>query len=255
MTSNARTGAILGSCAALVVAGLLVPARDWIGSINVSLLLVVVVVLTAALADRTAAAITAVAAALAYNFFHTRPYYTLRVTDRVDVATIGLLVVVGLVCAQVSSVARRHERRAAERAADLQGWADLVDLAAHGTRSQLVTSATSFVGAELGLAACRFEAAGAESSGPLAALERNGSFDAKVRTWTPAGFELPAGGVHIAVTTADRHLGRLVLVPAPGVGIPLERRRLAVTVADLLAATARVQPAAAARTAGTTSPT
>ena len=255
MTSNARTGAIIGSCAALAVAGLLVPARDWIGSINVSLLLVVVVVITAALADRTAAAVTALAAALAYYFFHTRPYYTLRVTDRVDVATIGLLVVVGLVCAQVSSVARRSATRASERAADLQGWATLVDLAAHGARDELVAAATAFVHTELGLTECCFEPAGAESSGPVAALERNGSFDAPVRSWTPVGFELPATGVQIAVARGNRHLGRLVLVPTPGVGIPLERRRLAVTVADLLAATTSPQPETAARTAGTTSRT
>jgi hypothetical protein len=135
-------------------------------------------------------------------------------------------------------VARRNARRAADRGANLDGWSTLVDAAAHAGRDELVTVATAFVRDGLSLEACRFEPVGAESSGALMALERNGSFDAQVRSWTPSGFELPAEGAQIAVAAGNRRLGRLVLVPTPGVGIPLERRRLAVAVADLLAATA-----------------
>ena len=104
--------AAAGAIAAIVVAGLLVPVRDTFGNTNMALVLVVVIVAAAALGGRFVGAVTSVAAALAFNFFHTQPYRTLSVDNREDITTVVLLLVVGLI---VGELANLHSRRARRR--------------------------------------------------------------------------------------------------------------------------------------------
>ena len=237
MTNERRTDGLalmVGPLAAVGVAGVLVPARRWFGGPNVALVLVLVVVATAAVSDRRAAAATAVLAALSYNFFHTAPYYTLRVADRVDLLTVALVLLTGLAVGELAVLRRRAHERAGRRATDLRAWQRLMTVAAQGDRGALVAGATELVRTELHLAACTFEPADAEGP-PLVALERNGSVDVRHRRLAPEDFELPADGVEVPVVAAGRRIGRLVLQPTPGTGLPLEQRRDAVAVADLLA--------------------
>ena len=231
--SRDGTALLLGPLAAIAVAGGLVPLRSWLGSANVALLLVVVVVGTAAVSDRRAGAATAVMSALAYNFFHTRPYGTLRVTDRVDLITVVLVLVVGLVTGELTVLRRRAATTAERRAADQAAWRELLAVAA-GEPGELVARATDLVRAELQLATCVFEEAGAES-GPLLLLERNGHVDVNHHRYAEGGFELPDQGVQVPVIAAGRRLGRLVLHPTPGRPLSLSQRRDAVAAADLLA--------------------
>jgi K+-sensing histidine kinase KdpD len=74
------------------VAAILAPVRDSVGAANVAIVLAIVTVVAAAFAGRWAGACTAVSAAISYNFFHTRPYLSLRVSNREDLITVGLLV-------------------------------------------------------------------------------------------------------------------------------------------------------------------
>ncbi len=107
--------AVVGPILALLVAGGLVPLRDTLGVTNVALLITLVVV--AATADRSAGAITAVVAALSYNFFHTQPYRSLRIDNGRDThagAVFGQIVLVPR--AQSGSI--RDERRVAVALAD-----------------------------------------------------------------------------------------------------------------------------------------
>ena len=238
MNDERRSGGLalmVGPLAAIGVAGVLVPARRWLGGPNVALLLGLVVVATAAVSDRRAAATTAVLAAVSYNFFHTAPYYTLRVADRVDLLTVALVLLTGLAVGELAVLRRRATDRAGRRATDLRAWQSLMALAAQGDRDALVAGATDLVRSELHLVGCTFEPAGVEGR-PLAALERNGSVDERHRRLAPEDFELPADGVEVPVVSAGRRIGRLVLHPTPGTGLPLEQRRDAVAVADLLAA-------------------
>ena len=57
-----------------------------------------------------AGAVTAVAAAIAYDYFHTKPYNSLRVNAARDVVTMGLLLFIGLIVSEAS--ARRRRARA-----------------------------------------------------------------------------------------------------------------------------------------------
>ncbi len=225
---------LIGPMAAIGTAGVLTPARSWFGASNIAMILVVVVVAVAALSDRRAAAVTSVAAALAFNFFHTKPYYTLRVSDRVDLTTVVLLLVVGLIVGELTVLRRRQADEAKARAADLRDLDDITELAARGDVERLLAGATATVRRELHLQDCRYEPIGSDS-GSFVTMARNGSVDAVALRWNPDGFELPEDGVEIPVVRGDTRLGRLVLIPTAGVGVPLERRRLAVAVADVLA--------------------
>jgi hypothetical protein len=46
------------------------------------------------------------------------------------------------------------------------------------------------------------------------------------------GFELPAQGVELPVLSRGNQVGRFVLVPLLGVGVPLEDRVVAVALSD-----------------------
>ncbi len=101
--------AALGSLAVVGIAGLLVPLRSTIDNTNVALVLVLVIVAAASFGGRIAGVTTSVVAALSFNFFHTEPYYSLRISDRFDIITTVLLVVVGLAVGEIAVLSHRHE--------------------------------------------------------------------------------------------------------------------------------------------------
>ena len=86
---------------AIGVAAALVPLRDRLGSANAALLLVLVVIAAAAVGGRVAGVASAVTASLAFNFFFTEPYLTLRIHSGRDVVTTALILVVGLAVGQL----------------------------------------------------------------------------------------------------------------------------------------------------------
>lgn len=96
-TTGESVGASAGFAAlAIGVAAALVPLRDELGSANAALLLVMIVVAAAAVTGRVGGVVTGVVASLAFNFFYTKPYLTLRIHSGRDVVTTVLIVVLGL---------------------------------------------------------------------------------------------------------------------------------------------------------------
>lgn len=220
--------------AAILVAAALVPVRDRLGSANVALVMVLVVVLAAAIGGRVSGAVTAVAAAVAFNFFHTKPYLTLRVDSAREILTIGLILVVGLAVGELglardrqSSVRRSHLRsmRALEKVgAEVTAGADA------DTVWPLVQEAMS---ATLGVRSTKFEPAGRLT--PLPVVERDGRIDDHHKRLIGDGFALPARGASLLVEAQGRMLGQLVVEPDPDVGVTREQRRAAVAIADQFA--------------------
>src|SRR6478736_5406576 len=83
--------ATLGGLGALALAALLTPLRETaFGNTNAALVLVVVVAAAASAGGRRAGAVTAIVAALSYNFLLTRPYLSLHVDDATDLMTVIL---------------------------------------------------------------------------------------------------------------------------------------------------------------------
>jgi len=225
---------------AIGVAAALVPVRTELGGANVALLLVMIVVAAATVGGRVAGVVTGLSAAVAFNFFHTKPYLTVRVDAFKDIVTIGLIVIIGFAVGELG-VAR--SRQSAFRRAHLQAVHSLEEVGA------LVSSGTSVeqvwpvvreaLTKVLRLRGVRFES---EESDPLPMVERDGQVDVADKRFTGQGFALPAQGAALSVDADGRHLGRLVLLPDPRVGVTREQRRAAVALADQLAIALRTAP-------------
>ena len=97
--------AVAGFVASLVLGMLLRPLRSSAGLENVVVVYVIVVALTAAVGGRAAGLASSLSAALAYTWFFTTPYETLRIDSAEQVAT-----VLALLCTEPprSSAASSH---------------------------------------------------------------------------------------------------------------------------------------------------
>ena len=139
---------------------MLIPIRDDVDNTNVALLLVVVVVAVASVGQRARrGAWRRCRRPASFNFFHTVPYYSLRIDSRDDVETAVLLLLVGLAVGELASRGLQAQRGGRPRAPRPGQPARPGALVAKGEDADYVLMATE---AELthllGLAACRFEA-------------------------------------------------------------------------------------------------
>ncbi len=188
------------------------------------------VVVVAALAGRTAGLATAVTAALAYNFFHTRPYYSLRISSGRDVATVGLLVVIGVIVGEMGAWRRRALAASTRRLHGSRALEAVAAQLAAGARSDEIWAAVrgALIDA-LDLTDCRFEPG---TSPSVQVIPRSGSLFGESMRLGPHGFELPASGAAIAVVYAGRTLGHIIVVPARNAGSQRDIRQVAVALAD-----------------------
>ncbi len=240
MSENDSTSLAIGSAGVAVaigVGGLLVPVRDVIGNTNVALVLVVVIVAAATFGGRMAGAITAGAACLSFNFFHTEPLYSLRIDSGEDIWTVVLLFAIGLIVGQLSVFARHTQRKSIIDQAGVAHLEKVGAMVAEGQPLSTVWPAvrTALVD-ELTLVDATFEP-GDHADSSMNVLGRNGRFDSKVMFWNRGGMELPRDGIALPVSAGARSFGRIVLAPQPGVGTTTDQRRVAVALSDLLAVT------------------
>jgi len=230
----ARLWSAFGAIAAVAIAGLLVPLRSTIDNTNVALVLVLVIVAAASFGGRVAGVTTSIVAALSFNFFHTEPHYSLRISDRFDIITTVLLVVVGLVVGEIAVLSHRHEVVADEHATGARHLERVAALVAQGADEDDVWEAVrAGLTAEMGLESCRFDPGLGLSHLPR--IERDGRLVEGEKYFTGGGFALPSGGVEILVERNGATLGRLVLEPAERRAVSRDQRRVAIALADQLA--------------------
>jgi hypothetical protein len=110
--------AAAGFVASLLIGVTVEPFRNTVGLENVALGYLLVVVVTAAVGGRAAGLISALSAALSYDFFLTTPYHSLRIDSVAQVITVALLFGTGLV-ASLAGRARRRQTVQAETQADI----------------------------------------------------------------------------------------------------------------------------------------
>ena len=217
----------------LVVAAALVPFRHHVVGENVALVFVIVVVLAAACGGRRSGALAAVVSALAYDFFFTRPYQSLKIDRAEDFGTAVVFLVISLLIAELMAIGQRS-REASRRARDdvtrlyrvAGAFADGAD------PDDLLRSVEAELLGLLRLHDCRFEQPPFGSSLPR--MERSGAVEGGRRRWVGGQFSLPAEGVEIPVVSAGNVLGRYVLIPDWDVGVSLEERVVAVALVDLV---------------------
>lgn len=110
--------------AASTLLGSLIAPR-W-GNSPVDLIYLPAVLGAAVLAGRGPALLAAIASALAYNYFFTAPYHTLRIHSPADIVTVGVLFLAALVTSHLAASIRQQARLAkahAARNATIAGFA------------------------------------------------------------------------------------------------------------------------------------
>lgn len=220
----------LGPVVAIAVAGLLSRVRTDASGANVALALAIVVAV-AALAGRAAGLTTAAAAALAYNFFHTEPYHSLRIHAARDVVTVALLATLGIIVSEVSAWRRREHTSAAASVGAVRSLEVIGEELADGIPPEQVWSDVRSALTELlHLRDCQFEPEPAD-----VVIPRSGSFVAPTMRWDTEGFRLPSDGVSLPVAYRGRAFGHIKMLPDEQRGTSLVARQAAVTLADLYA--------------------
>ena len=193
----------------LTISGVLVAVRGHVFSTNASLVLVLAVLVAALTGGRRGGVVGAVIAALCFDFFFTRPYYSLTITRRADVETAIVLLVVGLVVGELVVRSRQREERAAAREREAAQLRRVAELATGATGAgRLVTIVTDEVVATLGARAGRFERPPYATALPGLGHGRitvPGSEEADGRAFGPSD------EVALAVLGAGRELGRIVV--------------------------------------------
>jgi Domain of unknown function (DUF4118) len=232
---NFAVGIAIGALGSLVLSCALVPLRDHVANANMALVLVVPVLIGAIVGGRWAGAVSALVGALCFDFFFTLPYNSLRIRNTDDITTFVVFLVVALTAAEVGIRARRGGEAAREARAELDRVYRIADLSARGADAEDVVSA---VRAELiglfGLVDCVYEP---EATGPeLPRLGHGGALE-NARLVALGDFLLPSGGVELGVRGRGQDHGRLVLYASELTRAPLEKRLVAVAIADELGTT------------------
>lgn len=237
----------IGGLAPILVGALLVPVRDAVGVADLALVLMAVVVLAALAGGRVAGAVAALTATLSLDFFFTRPYLTLRMSSRDDIATAAILLVVGLLVGQYAARFRAAARTRDRERNGLAGIHRLAELAVSGADADTVIDAgRRELAALIDLRECRFERltdvawlnhTADRGSAPLTALGRDGTIQRPRGPITTVrlgrrGPEIPADGLTLAVLSDGQPMGRLILVPEPGEGLEPHQGLVAVAIAD-----------------------
>ncbi len=88
-------GVSVGSMGAIAAAAGLVAVRDHFAQVNAVLILVFFVLLGAVIGGRLAGVASALTAAVAFDFFYTQPYNSLKINSAADIETTILLLAVG----------------------------------------------------------------------------------------------------------------------------------------------------------------
>jgi hypothetical protein len=220
------------------------PFRDDLANTNAALVLVLVVVGVAASGNRVAGALTALSAAASFDFFLTRPFETLAITDRADVETTVLLLAVGVGVTELAAWGYRQQSLAVREASYLAGIREAAAVVSTGSSSgSLVDAVARQLVTVLDLSGVRFEY-GVAGLGRPPRLQPDGSVvcrsSSPPSTWDVERQGLPTGqDIELLVESKGRLQGRFLLRAAPGARPTLSQRLVAVTLAGQVGASMR----------------
>lgn len=238
-------GGALGAIVALVVAGVLGGFRGEVTQANAALMLALVTIGAATIGGRWAGGATALAGALGFDFFLTKPYNSLAIKDGSEIITTILLFVVGIAVGQIVGERARAERGKQDGVDEVGGLHRVARLVSSGAPlTDVVASVEVEVAKVLLVPACTFSLLPPDDPHP--SMDETGRIDAAY-VHVDDGFALPPEGITVPVRGAGAALGWLVCEPPDRlVGVAPDRRRTALILADLLGATLARQDLAAA---------
>ena len=229
-------GWVVAIAGPVAISLLLVPFRPDVRDVNAALVLVVVVLVAAIVGGRLGGAIAALTAALSFDYFFTRPYYSLRINTRDDIETTVLLLVVGLVTGELVTRTRRSRAVAHSSRREMQRMRTVAEVGAGSdTPTHLIETVRRELETLLPAERIWFERPPFEVALPQL---RHGRVcvppgDPAIGALDPT----PSRLVELRVAGAGRLRGRFVLEfaePTTGVALPVEARASAVALADQL---------------------
>lgn len=116
------------------VAATCIPLRSHVAAADVALLLAVVILVAATFGSRLTGAVAGVEAAIAFDLFFTKPYYSLRINRAEDVETAVLMLIVGVAIGEIVTRGRRDRHAARVSRSNLERVSRFTELAAGGER-------------------------------------------------------------------------------------------------------------------------
>jgi K+-sensing histidine kinase KdpD len=231
---------LAAAVAPFLVAVAVVPFRDDVANTNVALVMVLVIVASAAMGSRAAGPVAAASAALWFDFFLTRPYQQLTITDQADVETTVLLLAVGLGVSELAAWGRRQQALASRETGYLNGIQAAAEAVASGrSSSELIDEVSRQLVHVLGLRSCRFEY-GVAGLGRPPRLREDGRVEREHRLWDVERDGLPADGeIELLVESKGELQGRFMLTAGPDAHPSRAQRLVAVTLASQVGAALR----------------
>ena len=146
-----------------------------------------------------------------------------------------MLLIVGIAVGELAVWSRKQRAAAAAGSEDIARMHTIGDLVAEGRPLDQVILAVAYeLRHLLSLRACRFHHG--LSTGEPARIERNADVVLHGVQWDVDDMGLPGKEVELLVQWGHTTFGSYILVPSPGVPISLERRLVAVALADQVAA-------------------
>jgi hypothetical protein len=229
--SRDRVAIVAALAAPLAAAAILLPFRASWSNTNVALLLVVVIVGVSAIGNRVAGALSAVWAAILFDYFFTVPYYRFTIRRSADVTTVILLLLTGIAVSQLAARARRLKvititdtdyLAQIHQTASLAKSALAPDVVVDLVKEQLTGL--------LGLQGARFEYGTLMGQPPR--LESDGTVTVGHSSWDVELSGLPADEIELRTYGNGQYYGRFMLKARPGSRPSLQARLVAVTLAD-----------------------
>ena len=230
---------VVVACAALpiVACAILALFRDSFANTNAALVLVLLVVAAASTGIRSAGIVAALAGAAGFDYFLTEPYKTLNITDRADLETAVLLLLVGAAVTEIALWGRREQARASREQGYLDGVLGTAATVAAGRSSigELTDQICRQITQSLQIDDCRFDA-GNRSGLPI--LDPSGTLIRAGHTIDVARQGLPTDTkIALMVQSGGVTHGHLELTAATRVVRPSgQQLRVAVTLANQLGA-------------------
>jgi K+-sensing histidine kinase KdpD len=235
----------------LVACGILALFRDTVANTNAALGLVLLVVAASATGIRLAGIVAALSSAAGFDYFLTEPYDTLNISDRTDIETAVLLLLVGAAVTEVALWGRREQARASREQGYLDGVLSTAATVAAGRSStgELIDQVCRQIVEILQIDSCGFDPA---TRSGLPALDPTGTVTRGGRTIDVARKGLPTDSkIALMVQSGGVTYGHLLLTAATRVVRPSqEQLRVAVTLANQVGAALAITNTGRARPVG-----
>ncbi|HEY3261521.1 MAG TPA: DUF4118 domain-containing protein [Pseudonocardiaceae bacterium] len=221
----------------LVACAVLAAFRESVANTNAALGLVLLIVAAASTGIRPAGIVAALSSAAWFDLFLTEPYNSFTITDRADIETAVLLVLVGAAVTEIALWGRRQQARASQEQGYLDGVLSTAATVGAGlsSTSLLIDHVCGQIVEILQIDDCRFDA-GTGSGLPIlnndATVTRDGRTINVDRNGLPTNSEIA-----LMVQSGGIVHGRFLLTAATRIVRPsLEQLRVAVALADQVGA-------------------